>query len=98
MRTLMFKHLSTIEHSNVLCETDFSPLALLLSPLRRSMKMKTVERKMWLMLNKDLWHPLPDRAEERVVKELMEKVKLSKEELRDGWETASDSEDDCFVD
>ena len=59
--------------------------------------MKSVERKMLLMLNKDLWHPLPERAKEPAVQELMARAKLTKNELRDGWETASDSGDDCFV-
>ena len=34
------------------------------------MSMQTVERKMFLLLNKGLWHPLPERAEEQMVKDL----------------------------
>ena len=53
MHYLYRNHLAFIEHSNVLCETDFSPLVRLLSPLRKGrFKMATVERKMVLLLNK----------------------------------------------
>jgi len=63
LQALYVNHLSSIEHSNVVCETDFSPLARMLSPLRKGrFKMAAVQRKMMLLLNKGLWHPLPERA------------------------------------
>jgi hypothetical protein len=52
-------------------------LARLLTPLRRGrMKMQTVERKMILLLNDSLWHPLPDRADERFVQEAFARFKI----------------------
>lgn len=100
MRAFFSNHVCFIEHSNAGSERDFSPLARLLSPLRKGkMKMHTAERKMMLLLNADLWHPLPHRMEEELVTRMMEQVKLAVQTAGDGWEEEidSDSDEDCFV-
>ena len=48
-------------------------------------------------LNKDLWHPLPDRAEEDLVKRLMAESKVAIDFANDSWEEEVDTDDDCFV-
>lgn len=96
--TLVFFFLVITEHSNAGCERDFSELARLLTPLRRGrMHVRTVERKMILLLNRKDWHPLPERREERIVQELMTQAGAadwvdSEEEV----DTSSDSSDDDF--
>jgi hypothetical protein len=74
---LFWTYFIVVEPSNAVAERDFSALALLLSPLRKGrMRMKTVERKLWLMLNKGFWHPLGVRQSEKAVVEMMAKVHL----------------------
>ena len=71
MMAAVFIFLIAPEHCTATCERDFSVLAQQLTPLRKGqMSMQTVERKMFLLLNKGLWHPLPERAEEQMVKDL----------------------------
>ena len=62
--------------------------------------MHTAERKMMLLLNPGLWHPIPHRTEEELVKRLMEQCKLAAEAaaVEDEWHDEDvDSDDDCFV-
>ncbi len=46
---------------------DFSQVALLTSPLRRSLKLTTVERKLFLKLNRAFWSPIPELANDPVM-------------------------------
>jgi hypothetical protein len=64
LRRLFLSFCST-RPDNAEVERHFSALALLLAPLRRGrMKAETIERKMFLVLNKHLWRPLSDVAED----------------------------------
>jgi len=49
-----------IPRANGECERDFSDLTLLLDKRRRRMKKSTIERRLWLKLNRGLWDPNPD--------------------------------------
>jgi hypothetical protein len=91
----VFPFLFTPEHCTAECERDFSVLARLQTPLRKGpMRMKTVERKMFLMLNEGHWHPLPLRADEALVKEMFERFRA---EVPNVLVCDSDSDDDDFV-
>ena len=92
----VFPHLVVIEQSNAGCERDFSVLARLLTPLRKGrMKMQTVERKMFLSLNQDYWHPLPDRQEEKIVQDALARFKV---ELGQGLADEEDELIKCDLD
>ena len=41
-------------------ESDFSYMELLLTPHRKSLKDETVDRKMMLLMNPELWSPCPE--------------------------------------
>jgi hypothetical protein len=92
----LFPYIASLEHCTAECERDFSVLARLLTPLRRGrMKMQTVERKMILLLNDSLWHPLPDRADERFVQEAFARFKI--DAPTEPLFADDDSDDEDFV-
>ncbi len=57
----LFLSVCSVRPDNAELERHFSALSLLLSPTRRGrMKWQTIERKIFLVLNKHHWRPLPD--------------------------------------
>lgn len=75
----MFLSICSTRPDNAELERHFSALALLLAPLRRGpMKWQTIERKMFLVLNKQHWRLLPDVPDDDpYLHELMVAVKLA---------------------
>ena len=91
----VFIYIFSAEHCTAECERDFSVLARLQTPLRKGpMRMKTVERKMFLLLNQRYWHPLPDRAEESMVQDMFARFRVDTSSM---LVCDSDSDDDYFV-
>ena len=74
---MVFKAYGFVPHSNADCERDFSVLARLMTDLRKGkLWRETVERRMKLLLNPDLWNPLPERWGDMRITKLLKEVQL----------------------
>jgi hypothetical protein len=86
----MFLSICSTRPGNAELERNFSALGLLLSPQRRGrMSWRTVERKMFLVLNKHHWRPLPDVPDDDpYFHELLVAVKLAQPKPKSDAERA----------
>lgn len=86
----MFLSICSTRPDNAELERNFSALGLLLSPQRRGrMSWRTVERKMFLVLNKHHWRPLPDVPDDDpYFHELLVAVKLAQPKPKSDAERA----------